>query len=73
MLLHYFVKYKYSKFAQNAITTTADRARMHEENVAVVDLLVLHQESQPQIHHSTRPVAVYMDYFFTAILVIRDV
>jgi len=50
--LHFFVKYKVSKFVPTAVTQRHIFRLCTEENVAQVDKLVLCQEDQPPIYRS---------------------
>jgi len=50
--------YKFSKFAPGAAVTLRQIMLAHtKENVVMADELVLSQEGETQIHHSTHPVA----------------
>jgi len=73
-LLHYLVKYKFSKFAPTAVTQR-QIMRAHsrtKENVAMADELVLSQKDEAQKMSFNIPsssiVCCRKDHFFTAIL-----
>ena len=57
LLLHYFVKYEFSKFAP---TAQRQIMRAHtKDNKAMADELLLSQEDETQVHSSTHPAAQF--------------